>query len=340
MAVYNGAEFLGEAIESILNQTLSDFELIIVNDGSSDDTPVLLAGYAARDARIQKYCFQANRGLAVALNYGIRHASGEYIARMDADDISLPQRLEKQVAFMEANPEVGICGAWVELIGDVERQVWEYPAHHAGIVAKMLFSNALAHPSVMICSGALKQLNLQYDERIRYAQDYELWSRAISWMRLANIPQILVQHRRHANSTGNQFHTAQLNTHEIVARRLLAPFGLGDSDEDINLHCKIGAHQYERDLRFLCQTRVWLRRLSVANLKFRIIPPDSMAAELGQHWTMACLRSGVHPTIVLACIVFTRLHFRGKTGFSKIRIGLEMFFYKLFSYFKHAMTVE
>lgn len=334
MAVYNGAEFLGEAIESILTQTFSDFEFLVVDDGSTDATPDILSANARQDERIQLHRFEDNRGLAAALNYGIHHATGEYIARMDADDISLLERFRVQVAFMDVNPEVGICGAWVELIGDIDRQVWEYPLDHAGIFARMLFSNALAHPSVMMRARVLKQHNLQYDERIRYAQDYELWSRAIFHTELANIPQILVQHRRHATSTGDQFHQAQLQTHQTVAHRLLAPFGLGNTAEDIRLHCKIGAHQYESDLNFLRRVRTWLMKLSAANHGLCLIPPEVMATELGKHWTLACQRSGAHPLLVLAYIVFTRLHFRGEVGFAKIFAGLQMFFFRLFSYLK------
>jgi|GEM_PF-117917 len=338
MAVYNGVEFLGEAIESILSQTFSDFEFLIIDDGSKGTTPVLLSEYTRRDVRIQIHRFADNRGLATALNYGIRQASGEYIARMDADDLSLPERLGVQVTFMDAHPEVGICGTWVELIGDTERQVWEYPRHHAGISAQMLFSNALAHPSVMMRAWVLNQHNLKYDESVRHAQDYELWSRAISRTELANIPHILVQHRRHAQSTGDQYHHEQLQTHEIVVRRLLAPFGLGDSAEEVRLHCRLGAHQYGSDTQFLRQAREWLERLMMANRKLRLIPPEALNVELGRYWTLVCLRSGAHPATVLAYIVFPRLPFRGKTGFPKIIAGLQMFFARLLTYVKRLIN--
>lgn len=340
MAVYNDAKYLGEATESILSQTFSDFEFLIIDDGSTDATPELLSGYNQQDERIQWYRFEHNRGLAAALNYGIHWASGEYIARMDADDISLPERLAVQVDYMDANPEIGICGAWVELIGNIEGQVWELPSKHDSIFAQMLFSNALAHPSVVMRAQALKQHNLQYDEHVHYAQDYELWSRAIFRTKLANVPQILVQHRRHARSTGDQHHQAQLQTHEVVARRLLAPFELGETADEIRLHCKIGVYQYGGGRQFLRKTRNWLMKLSVANHVSGIIPPAMMDAELGKYWTLACLRSGAHPMIVLTQIASTRLPFCGKVGFSKMVAVLPTLFTRLSHYFQRARIVE
>jgi len=109
MSVYNAQKYLDEAIESILNQTYSNFEFIIINDGSTDKSLEIIENYAKKDSRII-VINRENKGLIYSLNEGIRKANGKYIARMDADDISLPQRLEKQVEFMEKNKNIGICG--------------------------------------------------------------------------------------------------------------------------------------------------------------------------------------------------------------------------------------
>lgn len=338
MAAFNCEQFLREAIESILNQTFSDFEFLIVDDGSTDATSDLLAEFARKDKRIQAHCFDYNHGLAVALNHGIGHASGEYIARMDADDISMPERLATQVAFMEVNLDVGICGTWIEVFGDTKGHVWKYPTDHPDIVAQMLFSNALAHPSVMMRAGLLAENNLRYDENIRYAQDYELWSRAIYKMIFANIPQILVKHRRHKKSIGDQHLQAQLQTHGTVYSRLLKPFGLGEAPDDIRIHSLIGTYQFENDIEFLMEARNWLERLLIANLNLNIIAPKSLAAELGQRWTLICQRSGVHPLKLFMNLVSTPLIFQGKMGIQKFLYSLLYFIGRFIASLRRAIS--
>ena len=163
MPVYNAEKYLSEAVESILAQTLSDFELIILNDGSSNSSHVILSEYEAKDARIVYKNFRQNRGLPSMLNDGIKIARGEYIVRMDQDDISLPERLEKQVNYMQIHPEVGICGSWVEIIGERAGEILKYPCTHDEIYAKMLFENALVHPTVIMRSSVIRQRGLIYD---------------------------------------------------------------------------------------------------------------------------------------------------------------------------------
>ena len=147
MSVYNGGPFLGQAIESILGQSHSDFEFIVIDDGSSDDSADTIASY--RDARLRVVRHTENAGLATRLNEGFALASGRYIARMDADDVSLPNRLARQIKFMKAHAYVGACGTWVDVAGDGVNQRWEYPASHKAIHARLLFDCAMAHPTVM-----------------------------------------------------------------------------------------------------------------------------------------------------------------------------------------------
>src|SRR5947209_7771425 len=151
MPVYNAASVVREAIESILNQTFSDFEFIIVDDGSTDDSGKILREYAGRDDRIRLYT-QENHGLVASLNRYCRLANGRYIARMDADDISLPRRFEKQFHFLEAHPEVGILGTWIQDIDEngAPRTAWPVPTDPAVIQWFLMFGNCIAHPSVMV----------------------------------------------------------------------------------------------------------------------------------------------------------------------------------------------
>ena len=195
MSVYNGEKYLEEAIESILSQTLRYFEFVIVNDGSTDGTAAILRHYQQMDDRIQIY-EQENRGLIASLNRGCELAKGEYIARMDADDVSLPERLAKQVGYMEAHPEVGVVGSWVEDINEAGTVLREqhYPTTPGRMGWWLIFSCCLAHPSIMMRLAVIRQLGFYCPEAL-HAEDYDVWARAMRVTRLANIPEVLLRYR-------------------------------------------------------------------------------------------------------------------------------------------------
>lgn len=318
MSVYNGETYLGEAIQSILDQTFTDFEFIIIDDGSQDKSPAILRDYARRDERIRLLENPHNLGLSASLNKGIRASRGEYIARMDADDISLPSRIEEQVIFMDTNPEIGICGTWIEMFGDQHRQIEQFPLDHAQIHLRLLFGNALAHPTVMMRLAALRQFSLTYNEHIRFAQDYELWSRAIAHLRFANIGQVLLFYRIHPSTTGARFHNQQKVIHLEVYRNLLRLFGLHPTQEDLLLQERISAHQYDSNTRFLRRARKWLERIARANRECQIIPARQMDAELGFYWTAICNSSQSNLVNIVVEIAFCSLPFAGATNFHKV----------------------
>ena len=174
MSVYNGAKFLAEAIDSILAQTFTDFEFIIIDDASSDDSLHIINSY--KDARIVLIQNNKNIGLTKSLNIGIAKAKGKYIARMDADDISMPKRLEKQFDFMEEHLEFAFCGTRAKTINDVGKEIsfFKPPTDSSKILALLLFKNCFFHSSLIIRTKKLLQV-LGYNETYKYAQDYKLY---------------------------------------------------------------------------------------------------------------------------------------------------------------------
>lgn len=197
MAVYNGEKYLRQAIDSILAQTFSDFEFIIVDDCSTDVTSQIIQGY--NDKRIRFVRNEENLGLTRSLNKGLVLAGGEYIARMDGDDLSLPDRLAKQVAFMEANHDVGACGTWARDI-DQEGKVIR---NREALIGDELDSfywrvSPLIHPTAMF--RFTPSLGPWYDETIPVAQDYDLWLRISAGERLGNLPEYLLLYRVHDES--------------------------------------------------------------------------------------------------------------------------------------------
>lgn len=197
MAVYNGEKYLRESIESILNQTYKDFEFIIVDDGSTDQTGELLKEHQRNDPRVKIITNSQNIGLTKSLNKAIRIAKGRYIARQDGDDVSLSQRLEKQIEFLKKNPEIKILGTFAYGInqkGELLRK--EIPPVSPQKVKKNhIKRNSFIHTSIIIEKETLNKVGLYYNERFKTSQDYELWFRVLKIAQGANLPLFLVKKR-------------------------------------------------------------------------------------------------------------------------------------------------
>lgn len=192
MPAYNSEKYIGEAIESILNQTFTDFEFIIINDGSTDNTAKIIKQYAQQDARIKFVNHSKNKGLVGVLNEGLDIATGEYIARMDSDDISLPTRFEKQVKYMDAHPECGVLGTWFKTFGKRNTVV-----KHPTIIKllNILSDEHVGHPTVMLRKSIIDKYQFRYDTNYKHAEDFELWSRMVLLTEIHNLPEILLNYR-------------------------------------------------------------------------------------------------------------------------------------------------
>ena len=212
MPVHNGAKYLREAIDSILNQTFRDFEFIIVDDGSTDESATILADYVRQDARV-KVISQINAGITPSLNNGMRAARGEFLARMDCDDLSMPERFEKQVAYLRAHPDCVLVGSQAMMVdpeGLPIRPKHDTSYDHAAIVAALLNKGwPIVHPTVMIRTAVMREIG-GYDEQYRAVQDHDLFARLAERGQLANLPDILLHYRQHFNAIS--FAKAQLQS--------------------------------------------------------------------------------------------------------------------------------
>ena len=267
MAVHNRERFLAEAIDSILAQTFDDFEFIIVDDGSTDGSAGIIRAYAARDRRIRRLQFERNRGVAASSNLGIRHARGQFIARMDSDDISLPQRFETQLAHLRAHPEIGVLGCGLVMADEclARRENWDYPAQHALIAYKVLFSGSgLGHATTVMRRKALLEAQ-GYREGVFHAVDIDLWTRLLGIARFANLPQRLYIYRRHGQSTT----ISQPASHKQAAsehKRKALQRVWTDAPEDtaMRLHWLstkatfgwLDGYRVKRELRALCEKMI------------------------------------------------------------------------------------
>jgi glycosyltransferase involved in cell wall biosynthesis len=215
MSVYNGERYLRKAVDSILCQSFNDFEFIIINDGSTDRSGEILASFAAKDSRI-RIIEVANQGLTKSLNLGLTHCQGRYIARMDADDISLPERFAKQVAFLDEYNETVAIGTGVELIDEDDEPLgtWVRPTTHEALEKAHLSGRSarIVHPSVMMRASAVKEVG-GYREELSTGQDYDLFLRLGEIGRIGNLPEVLVRYRQHLGSVcstrSNEQHEAK-----------------------------------------------------------------------------------------------------------------------------------
>jgi len=218
MAVYNSEKYLSEAIESILAQTYSDFEFIIINDGSIDRSEAILQEYRKQDERI-RVISRGNTGHAAALNEGLIHANGRYVARMDNDDIAFPERFAKQVAFLEEQSDYVAVGSRVLMIDPEGRPIGlaNELTSHEEIDAMHLAgsSGAIAHPAVMLRSIALQKIG-GYNKKMETAEDVDLFLRLAEVGRLANLPEVLLKYRLHLKSTGHTRRTEQCQAESLA----------------------------------------------------------------------------------------------------------------------------
>ena len=200
MAVHDGAPFLRAAIDSLRAQTFRDFELIVVDDGSTDGSAAIVRSIA--DPRIRLIANERNLGLAASLNRGVGAASGELIARLDADDLAEPRRLARQVEFMDVNPDVALLGSWyIEMGADgtslARRQL---PTEHWDLRWHLCLTCPFVHSAMLWRRRLLAERVGRYDEQLRYGEDFELWRRVAERLRVANLPAYLIRLRLHESS--------------------------------------------------------------------------------------------------------------------------------------------
>jgi len=247
MSVYNGELYLDEAIQSILTQTYSKFEFIIIDDGSTDNSLEIIKKYKKEDSRIVLIS-RENRGLIYSLNEGIFLAKGKYIARMDADDISTHNRFKEQCTFMEEHKEVGVCGSFVELFYENNNtKHWTFPTKNDELKTRLLFSVPVAHPSVLIRKSIIDKYSLVYEEEYKNAEDYAFWLEFSNYTKFANINQVLLKYRylevsvsRQADKSKND---VRYNTIKSIFTKVLKKLEIQNTEEENRLHFIIASNE-------------------------------------------------------------------------------------------------
>lgn len=279
LPVHNGERYLATAIDSVLRQTYTEFELLVVDDGSTDRSPEIVRSY--KDRRVRLVTLDRHEGLVSALNTGIRETQSEFVARMDADDISLPRRFERQRAFLQAHPEVGICGTFARNFGD-RRGVRRVPVQHADIRARLFFGWAMDHPTLFMRRDVVERHALYYNDDYRNTEDLDLLIRAAEVTQLANLSEVLLLYRVHAASV-----TATLNAdqNDLLARLLrrqlrnLVPDATPDEEA---FHSRVALNAVRE--RELDAAERWLLRLGEENRRTARYDIAAFARQLRRKW--------------------------------------------------------
>jgi glycosyltransferase involved in cell wall biosynthesis len=227
MPVYNSAAFLDDAIKSILNQTFADFELLVRDDESADESCAILQRYAAQDRRI-RILAPGHLGIAGSRNVLARAARGVYLANMDSDDICLPRRLEKQVAFLDAHPDHVGLGSWFEQVNSKGQPIrfMSLPTSHEEIDAHHLEGVVSMHnPTTMMRRDAALAIDL-FSTEYKFADDFDLWLRLGEIGKLANIPEVLLKYRLHNRSVSERHQAQQIAEAKLISERACARRGV------------------------------------------------------------------------------------------------------------------
>lgn len=288
MSVYNGEKYLTEAIESILNQTFRRFEFIIIDDASSDDTVSIIKKFQEKDGRIVFLRNDKNLKLPRSLNKGLSVAKGQFIARMDADDVSLPTRFENQLALMLNSPEIDICGSWLEVYEDPFCRYLQ-PEGDAQIKSKMFFETSVAHPTVFFKRDLFFKSG-GYDPLATDAEDFDFWERLAHDYKavFSNIQKILLRYRIHPGVARTDYRMQQASTTECVLFRQVKRLGLEPTSYEKGLHRSLADKRGVGSNSELKECAIWLDKLLVANEKSCLFDTSAFRKELDYRWLRVC----------------------------------------------------
>lgn len=275
MPAYNAEKYIKEAIDSILTQTFRDFELIVLNDCSRDRTEQIILSY--QDDRVVYLKNEENLGVAATLNKGLAAAEGKYIARMDADDISLPNRFARQVEYLDANPKVAVLGTNTETFNEDGPLYTGWSATDpAQMKVDLLFSCGLAHPSVMMRREVIQALG-GYDLEFEGMEDYDLWCRAAENHHVATLSEILFRYRVHGAQVTKNPSPKYMARLRALKTRQLAQLGISAEGPGTEVFCAGGRPKTKEEI---CDAAALYIQMLEANAKKRLYDPARLEQSL------------------------------------------------------------
>lgn len=286
MPVYNGEKYIREAIDSILNQTFSNFELLIINDGSTDNSVKIIKTY--KDKRINLVHNSKNMGIVFTRNRGLLESKTEYIALLDCDDIAQPARLEKQYNWLEKNTDFGLIGSWVELIdsnGKSTKIIWKEALNPEEIPCFLLFKNCFTQSAIMIRKLALPE---EHYRNFAPAEDFDLWARIAQKWKTWNFPEILTKYRKHQYGiSSQQKETQNQSTNKIISWQLFN-LEIIPALEDLEIHRTNYFYSGRNVANFIDKREKWLEKVKKANAKINFYSESVFSSTISKLWLESC----------------------------------------------------
>ena len=320
MPAYNVERFISQAIESVLAQTFKDFELLIIDDASTDET-LAAAEHFAFDPKIRIVKHISNRGRPETRNHGLQIAAGEYIAFLDADDYCAPERLAKQVAYLDAHPEIGGVGSWKTWIDtdgqSVTNEIRKFPLEPDAIACQMIRECTLGQTSLMLRSSAAR--DYRYDTAFPYSEDYELWARMITTVQFANLPETLTYYRRHLEQSISAHKDEQEVATLAIYGKQIDKLGVAYDWDDLRRHERLLKFSSREsvlkrtgaplDVDYLRWAEGWLKALRRGNAREHIYPEPAFSYMLAACWLFAARKAirNSGPLIIIRALATSRL---------------------------------
>lgn len=324
MSVHNEpAGFIDVAVKSICNQTYPNIEFVIIDDNSDEETYQHLRYLSEEYKIIRLYRNEENLGLTRTLNKGLSICTGDYIARMDADDYSCHQRIEKQVAYFEAHPDIEILGTGVVSFGQEVKFMSPINGYNPqDVQSNLFFSSSLCHPSVIIRKSFLDRTGLTYDESVKKGQDYDLWERASVYGNLAVLPDVLLYYRIHNKQITITNREDQDQTLQRVMLRRLQRIGISPNRQEILCHLALMG---QVNTASIDEIKAWVNKVVSHSIDCKYIDTPILHKNLKQRYVLAKLKKHIMPdfddSIHVLQIMFHRFRLRYKLYKIKKRIG-------------------
>jgi glycosyltransferase involved in cell wall biosynthesis len=289
MLAYNSSKYVETAIGSILNQSFTDFELVIVYDHSEDDTVDILEKFQEKDGRVRIIKNENEKGIVGAANTGLKHSKGEFVARMDSDDLSELTRLEKQVAIMEKDGDICLLGGGCYVIDEFgkRKDVIVFRESPEKIKAKLFFENDFVQSSVMIRKKTLDEIGY-YSQETPSCEDYELWTRISEKYKVWNMPDILVSYRVHGESdTGRQRNIREKMLKTIYTRQMEL-FGISHSEDELDLHYRIYNNKFSVERSVISEIEDWFSKIYRHNESTGYYDKECFREVIAEKWYDIC----------------------------------------------------
>lgn len=301
MPVYNAGQYLSTALDSILSQSFRDWELILINDGSTDDSESIIMQYD--DERIYYIKNTINLKLIKTLNKGIDYCGGQYIARMDADDICHPDRLKQQVEFLDSHPEYLMCGTSASVIDHNGKKTGKIHnlTKNDYLQINLMFSPSFIHPSMLIRREVLQQN--RYNENYKHVEDYELWCRIAKQGKVANIDAELMEYRWHDSNISVVHNKVQEELKDKIIKDEIGRLGIITTEEELHYH-KITFRLYNLGSRQAVsidsfkKVSSWFSKLIKQNSIKQVYNQSALIAFLWSRWTVLCISQKKYGKII------------------------------------------